>query len=178
MPQIRIWWQILHKEGWKFMPGCSITPTVGLCWPQWPSILESIFSLRYLVKKARNCKTPNCFFLIDLIGFSIDFDTALLPHQILLHSGHFWTIYGTFQTFGENLKKIKTSVNGRKMIKMSPYLVDRLCSVELYRKSCQIHQKMVILWLFWHFQCFWLCLEKETSEVNICQLWITVIIQA
>ena len=67
-----------------------------------------------LGQKGQKLQNPKLLFLIDLIGFSIDFDTALLPHQILLHSGHFWTIYGTFQTFGENLKKIKTSVNAFK----------------------------------------------------------------
>ena len=57
IPWILIWWWILFKEGWEFMPGWSVRSPVGLCWPQWPLILQSTFPLDCLVWNTKNCKT-------------------------------------------------------------------------------------------------------------------------
>ena len=48
--------------------------------------------------------------------FSVDFNNALLTHEVLRHSNYFCTIYGTFQTFRENLKNLESVVNGAKMV--------------------------------------------------------------
>ena len=123
IPWILIWWWILFKEGWEFMPGWSVRSPVGLCWPQWPLILQSTFPLDCLVWNTKNCKTQTSsspWFDDFFERFKI---LHYFPTKYCAILTIVWPFYGTFQTFMENLKKLKSAVNGTKMFRMPPYLV-------------------------------------------------------
>ena len=78
--------------------------------PSWPLLasVTSNFTIHISTwifgQKGQELQNPKLLLLNDFMTFSKDFNTALLPQQILHHSDHFCLIYGTFQTFKENLK--------------------------------------------------------------------------
>ena len=97
----------------------------------WPLLASetSFFTIHLFTwlfgQKHQKLQTLKLSLLADLMTFSVDFNNALLTHEVLRHSNYFCTIYGTFQTFRENLKKLNSAINGVKMVRMSPYLVGR-----------------------------------------------------
>ena len=78
--------------------------------PSWPLLasVTSNFTIHIFTwlfgQKGQELQNPKLLLLNDFMTFLKDFNTALLPQQILHHSDHFCLIYGTFQTFKENLK--------------------------------------------------------------------------
>ena len=72
----------------------------------------------------KNVKLQIAFFY-DLMTFSIDFHTTLLPNQILRHFEQFLSHLWQFLDFYEKPKKNNSVVNGSKMIRIPPYLVGR-----------------------------------------------------
>ena len=73
--------------------------------PSWPLLasVTSNFTIHIFTwifgQKGQELQNPKLLLLNDFMTFSKDFNTALLPQQILHHSDHFCLIYGTFQTF-------------------------------------------------------------------------------
>ena len=129
-------WMIIKIPSWPLLASVTSTSTIH------------IFNWIFLYK-IPNQKSSTRLFLANLMTFSIDFNTAILTLKVWYHFDHFCHSYSTCQTFRENLKNLESVVNGWKMIRMVPYLVNRYGSVKIYEECCWISKSKAFYLLFW-----------------------------